>query len=101
MEYVEGQELKSIVEASSPGGTPLLMDDIINYASQIAAGFKMAHDKKIIHRDIKSSNIMLTNDGKIKIMDFGLAKVSGGVDLTKEHSTFGTVAYMSPEQVQS
>ncbi len=66
----------------------------------VAEGLQAAHEKSIVHRDIKSSNIMISKDGKIKIMDFGLAKIRGGVQLTKEHSTLGTVAYMSPEQAR-
>jgi len=98
MEYIEGKELKDIVGAYS--NKPLQMNDIINYAIQIAEGLNAAHKKGIIHRDIKSSNIMITNDGKVKIMDFGLAKMNGRTKLTKIGSTVGTIAYMSPEQAR-
>ncbi len=98
MEYIDGKELKDIVGAYS--NKPLQMNDIVNYAIQIAEGLDAAHKKGIIHRDIKSSNIMVTNDGKIKIMDFGLAKIKGGTDITKAGTTVGTVAYMSPEQTR-
>ena len=94
MEYIEGKELKAIIN------NQLAINQVLNFATQITEGLQAAHDKGIIHRDIKSSNIMVTNDGKIKIMDFGLAKVGAGLQLTREHSTLGTVAYMSPEQAR-
>ena len=98
MEYIEGKELKSFVET---GYAPSLqLNDVINYAVQIAEGLQAAHNKGIVHRDIKSSNIMLTNEGKIKIMDFGLAKVGKGTQLTQIGTTVGTIEYMSPEQTR-
>lgn len=94
MEYIQGRELKSILDDG-----PLTIDDLHQYAMQIAAGLLAAHENGIVHRDIKSSNIMITGSGQVKIMDFGLAKMAGGARLTKSGSTLGTVAYMSPEQV--
>jgi len=96
MEYVEGQELKNIVGAT--GSVAQNSDKNIEYAIQIALGLQAAHKNGVIHRDIKSSNIMITNEGKVKIMDFGLAKVHGSAQITRDHSTLGTAAYMSPEQ---
>ena len=93
MEYIKGQELKDKIEAG-----PLSIDDTLNLTIQIANGLQAAHEKGVIHRDIKSANIMLTEKGDVKIMDFGLAKVKGGPKLTKEQSTLGTASYMSPEQ---
>ena len=80
------------------GKNYLEIDDIVKYAIQIAEGLKSAHEKGIVHRDIKSSNIMITNEGKVKIMDFGLAKIRGRMQLTKIGTTIGTISYMSPEQ---
>ncbi len=98
MEYIDGQELKSLIEKSQ---IPTLQPEIIiNYSIQIAEGLEAAHRKGIIHRDIKSSNIMITTEGKVKIMDFGLAKIKGGSQLTKVGTTVGTIAYMSPEQTR-
>jgi serine/threonine protein kinase len=97
MEYIEGKELKDIVGAEDL--QPLPVDDVLDYATQIASGLQAAHKKGVTHRDIKSSNIMIT-EGQVKIMDFGLAKVRGGPQLTKDQSTLGTAAYMSPEQAQ-
>ncbi len=79
---------------------PLPISEAIGIAIQTAKGLQEAHDNKIIHRDIKSANIMITDKGQIKIMDFGLAKLTGQSVLTKEGSTLGTVAYMSPEQAR-
>jgi serine/threonine protein kinase/tetratricopeptide (TPR) repeat protein len=103
MEYIEGKELKDIIEHKDAGAEylePRQLDDIINYAIQIAEGLEAAHKKEIVHRDIKSSNIMITENGKVKIMDFGLAKIRGGSHLTTIGSTIGTAAYMSPEQAK-
>jgi len=95
MEYVEGQSLRSKIEKG-----PLEIDEAINISIQVAEGLEEAHKKGIIHRDIKSANIMVTDKGQAKIMDFGLAKVKGGTLLTREGTTLGTVAYMSPEQAR-
>ena len=95
MEHIDGQELK---ERISKG--PITIKESIKIAIQIAEGLNAAHEKDIVHRDIKSSNVMITEKGKAKIMDFGLAKIRGGVQLTREQSTIGTAAYMSPEQAR-
>jgi TolB-like protein/Tfp pilus assembly protein PilF len=76
------------------------IESALSIATQIAEGLKAAHEKGIVHRDIKSSNIMITKNGDVKIMDFGLAKVRGGIQVTKVGSTVGTVANMSPEQAR-
>ncbi len=95
MEYIDGIELKDKIKSD-----PIPVKDTINIAIQIAEGLEAAHKKGIVHRDIKSQNIMITGDGKVKIMDFGLAKVGQGTQLTKVGSTVGTAAYMSPEQAK-
>ncbi len=98
MEFIDGKELKEIVGASGSVAQDIIT--IIDYAAQIASGLQAAHDKGVVHRDIKSSNIMITKDGKVKIMDFGLAKIGGQSNLTKAGTTLGTVGYMSPEQTR-
>jgi serine/threonine protein kinase/dienelactone hydrolase len=95
MEFVEGETLKDKVKKG-----PLKTEDALGIAIQIAAGLGEAHHKGIIHRDIKSANIMVTDKGQAKVMDFGLAKLRGGSSLTKSQTTLGTVAYMSPEQAR-
>lgn len=95
MACYEGEALKDKIERG-----PLPIDEAINIAKQIARGLTQAHSKEIIHRDIKSANILVTQDGVVKIVDFGLAKFAGSTMLTKEGTTLGTASYMSPEQTQ-
>jgi serine/threonine protein kinase/formylglycine-generating enzyme required for sulfatase activity/cephalosporin-C deacetylase-like acetyl esterase len=95
MEYVEGQSLHQKISKG-----PIDCDTAVDIAVQVASGLEAAHQRGIIHRDIKSANIMVTEKAQAKIMDFGLAKVAGESQLTKEARTIGTIAYMSPEQAQ-
>ncbi len=79
MEYIKGQELQALVGNGRDRSLPI--DDVLNYATQITSGLQAAHKKGVTHRDIKSSNIMITEEDQVKIMDFGLAKMRGGVKL--------------------
>ena len=105
-ELLEGETLRDRLR-----GGPIPMRKAIEYAAQIARGLAAAHDKKIVHRDLKPENIFLTKDGRAKILDFGLAKLTErqpGDDNTfapTENGTtpgmvIGTIGYMSPEQVR-
>lgn len=95
MEYIDGQELRDIIQSEIPNPK-----SAIEYAAQIAAGLQAAHEKGIIHRDIKPANIMVTAKGQVKIMDFGLAKMTSSTQLTQVGVTLGTISYMSPEQTR-
>jgi serine/threonine protein kinase/tetratricopeptide (TPR) repeat protein len=95
MECVEGETLREKIKEPR-----LKMKDVVDYAIQISEALIIAHKKGIIHRDIKSENIMVTKTDQVKVMDFGLAKLKGSVKLTKSSSTVGTMAYMSPEHLQ-
>jgi TolB-like protein/predicted Ser/Thr protein kinase len=94
MAYIDGETL---AERISRG--PLLLTEALDIAAKVSAGLAAAHQRGIVHRDIKSSNIMITAGGEPKIMDFGLAKTAHGSKLTRTGTTLGTTAYMSPEQV--
>ncbi|TFG97202.1 MAG: tetratricopeptide repeat protein, partial [Calditrichales bacterium] len=95
MACYEGQTLQDMIKSQKPD-----VEKAIDICIQIAKGLQKAHENGIVHRDIKPANIMITPDGQAKILDFGLAKLTRGTPLTKEHSTLGTVNYMSPEQVR-
>jgi serine/threonine-protein kinase len=95
MAYVEGQSLRKKIESG-----PLELDEALRIATQIAEGLQEAHKRGIVHRDIKSANIMIDQRDQAKIMDFGLARMTGGTLLTQEGTAMGTIAYMSPEQAQ-
>jgi len=100
MACYQGQTLRDTIRKGEVT-SPLTFDDATDYAIQIGQGLHAAHEKGIVHRDIKPANILITDDGIVKILDFGLAKLSGQTHITKDGSTLGTVAYMSPEQVGS
>ncbi len=95
MAHIKGESIKDKIISG-----PLDINEALNIVIQVADGLQEAHEKGIIHRDIKPVNIMLTVKNQAKIMDFGLAKLSWGVDLTKTATIMGTVAYMSPEQAK-
>jgi Tol biopolymer transport system component/predicted Ser/Thr protein kinase len=95
MEFVDGETLRRRIEKGGLGS-----GEAIDFAIQICEALQEAHSKGIIHRDVKSDNIMVTTKNQIKVMDFGLAKLKGSLKLTKTTSTIGTLAYMAPEQIE-
>jgi serine/threonine protein kinase/tetratricopeptide (TPR) repeat protein len=94
MACYEGESLKAKIERG-----PLGIEEALDVASQVAQGLAKAHNRGIVHRDIKPANILITEDGLVKVVDFGLAKLAGA-KLTKTGSTLGTAQYMSPEQAR-
>jgi non-specific serine/threonine protein kinase len=101
MAAYEGETLHArIAPKGKAHATPLPIRDVLTIALQIAEGLQVAHNKGIVHRDIKSSNIIVTASGQVKIMDFGLAWTTTGTRLTKAGVAVGTVPFMSPEQAR-
>src|SRR6266481_1566125 len=94
MEFIEGTTLHQLISQRRVLGT----EDVIRLSRQICAGLDYAHSHNIVHRDIKPANIMITANGTVKIMDFGIAKTGGTVTSTGQ--VLGTPNYMSPEQVK-
>ncbi len=95
MEYVEGTTLEKLAaQARIP------VDHILDYSTQALAALSYAHGRGVTHRDIKPANIMITTHGLVKLMDFGIAKSTDDMQLTRPGTTMGSVYYMSPEQVR-
>jgi class 3 adenylate cyclase/tRNA A-37 threonylcarbamoyl transferase component Bud32/tetratricopeptide (TPR) repeat protein len=95
MDYYEGETLQQKIFKGID-----LLDATLKYAIQIAEGIAVAHKKGIIHRDLKPANVIITPEDEIKILDFGLAKLSGKYNLTQTSKAMGSVSYISPEQAQ-
>ncbi len=110
MEYVDGEDLSERLRRA-----PLDRDEVLDLARQFAEGLEAAHERGIVHRDLKPANLKITADGRLKILDFGLARAFGGDDgdggssldsptltapLTQKGMILGTAAYMSPEQAR-
>ena len=99
LEYIEGVPLDDYIKKISG---PIPEERALELLFQMLEGINYAHKKTVVHRDIKPSNFMLTPDGKIKILDFGIAKIlsDNNMNMTKEGQKIGTIPYMSPEQIQ-
>ena len=106
MELLEGESLREVILRRTP-----TTRQVLSWALQAAQGLSAAHAKGIVHRDIKPENLFLTSDGRIKILDFGLAKLTARTPVDRDAATesglsvpgviVGTVAYMSPEQIEA
>src|SRR5215208_2786922 len=94
MAYYEGETLKQRIAR-----TPIAIDEAVDFITQIARAVAAAHHAGIIHRDIKPANIILNRRGELKLLDFGLAKLTGQTALTRTGATLGTIAYMAPERI--
>ena len=97
MEYIEGNTLTSIIAKNRT----ISLSDVLFIGAQVASGLQAAHQKGLVHRDIKPGNIMITPDGKVKVTDFGIVSLQNEEsDITKTGSILGTASYISPEQAQ-
>jgi serine/threonine-protein kinase len=96
MEYVEGQSLREMLAANGP----LDSDEIAEYAVDISSALAYAHQHGVVHRDVKPGNILITENGKVKVTDFGIARAGTSESLTQTGSVMGTATYFSPEQAQ-
>ncbi|HTP12268.1 MAG TPA: protein kinase [Bacteroidota bacterium] len=101
LEFLPGGTLKSKVKRHRSKETQFTVKEVLDYGIQLAEGLAHAHKRQIVHRDVKTDNVMLTEEGRVKITDFGLAKLIGARQLTRSESTVGTAAYMSPEQIRA
>ena len=96
MEYVKGKTLKQIIKERGP----LNPEETINFAKQISLALHHAHSNHIVHRDIKPHNILVTDDGRVKVTDFGIARAVTSSTVTNTGSVIGSVHYFSPEQAR-
>jgi len=96
MEYIQGKTLKEVIADRGP----LPADEAVRVARQIAEALKHAHAHRIIHRDVKPHNVLITDEGRVKVTDFGIAGAATGTTVTYPGALLGTVYYFSPEQAQ-
>ncbi len=96
MEYVEGRTLKELIVARGPSPLGIAID----YTRQILSALRFAHRNGIVHRDIKPHNVIVDGDGRVKVMDFGIARAGAASQMTEAGSIIGTAQYLSPEQAR-
>jgi len=96
LEFIRGESLNEVIAGA--GGTPLSVEQAVNVTLDVARALEYAHEQGVLHRDVKPANIVVTQDDRVKLLDFGIAAVADGRVLTEEGTILGTVAYSSPEQ---
>ena len=96
MEYVEGRTLKELLVARGPSPLGIAID----YTRQILSALRFAHRNGIVHRDIKPHNVIVDGEGRVKVMDFGIARAGAASQMTEAGSIIGTAQYLSPEQAR-
>src|SRR5829696_7930684 len=96
MEYVEGRTLKDVIRAEAP----LYPDRAAEITADVCSALAAAHARGLVHRDVKPANIMLMPDGRVKLMDLGIARAAASETLTQTAAMLGTAQYLSPEQAQ-
>ncbi|MFZ3373704.1 MAG: protein kinase, partial [Desulfitobacteriaceae bacterium] len=96
MEYIEGRNLKEIIREYAP----LSMEQTLHFARQLGEALSHAHEHHIIHRDIKPQNVLITEDGRAKVTDFGIARAVSSATVTHTSDIVGSVHYLSPEQAK-
>src|SRR6266496_1648158 len=96
MEYVDGRTLKDVIRSEGP----LYWSRAAEVAADVAGALAVAHAHGVVHRDVKPGNVMLTTEGKVKVMDFGIARASAVPSITQTAAVVGTAQYLSPEQAQ-
>src|ERR671919_3198262 len=96
MEHLDGRNLKELIVARGPAPVRIAID----YARQILQALRFAHRNGIVHRDIKPHNVVVDGDGRVKVMDFGIARAGAASQMTEAGSIIGTAQYLSPEQAR-
>ncbi|MFT3695118.1 MAG: serine/threonine-protein kinase [Kofleriaceae bacterium] len=101
MEYVHGEDLDRISQQSQEQGVPISLDAALTLAAGLCAGLHYAHEKGVVHRDVSPSNVLVSYDGSVKLVDFGIARTAQGKITTSGGGLKGKITYMSPEQCRA
>lgn len=99
MEYVHGEDLDRVAQQSHEQGVPISLDAALTLVAGLCAGLHYAHEKGVVHRDVSPSNVLVSYDGSVKLVDFGIARMQGRI--TRQSGLRGKIVYMSPEQCRA